>query len=646
MPDAPAFRPSIAWIGALLLSIFMMGSAAAQGAGPICSGSVCRLDQGWTDDDRAFWYGETQGSRLLPLAWMLALERADAGGAPGEPFLSEANVRRLGYLPRPASVTNPDGLPVGFVVDHDKSRSADLMCDTFPATCDALTMRKPWIGMNCSACHTAEIVHGGQRLRVDGAPTLADFQALEEDLLAALIATVDDRARFDRFARVVLRAGLTVESRAALQAQLLEQIAWQKRLAAKNAAPVRYGHGRLDAQGHILNKVSLTVKGVEQPTDILADAPASYPFIWNTSQQSKIQWNGIANNILQIDLFGNVTDIGSLVRNASEVIGVFAHIETDRGKAYRGYPSSVRVANLVQLERRLAKLKSPRWPEGVLPPIDWERASRGKDLFTRFGCESCHKPLAWDDLTSPAKEQMTPLDKVDTDVFLACNTFLHRSKAGNFAGQKVFAFQGERIPETAFTRDMLVNAVVGSVVGNVDELVGTLFDDVFPGGRGRSSVAFALPDAVDYLPGVTNEAKKRQAEQCLTTEHALLAYKARPLNGIWATPPYLHNGSVPTLYDLLLPAAVRNRAPTGAPEPQPAGPLRPEVFTVGSVEFDPVKVGYRSDPEAPGGSFVFRVRDEATGEPIPGNSNAGHDYGTGALTDAERMDLVEYLKTL
>ncbi|WP_139315154.1 di-heme-cytochrome C peroxidase [Mongoliimonas terrestris] len=633
-------------IGSVLLSILLIGSAAAESAGAICSGSVCRLDQGWTDADRTFWYGETQGSRLLPLGWMLALERADAGAAPAEPFLSEANVRRLGYLPRPATDANPDGLPVGFVVDLDKTRAADLMCDTFPATCDALTMRKPWVGMNCSACHTAEIAYGDKRLRVDGAPTLADFQALEEDLLAALVATVDDRARFDRFARSVLKSGLTVESRAALEAQLTEQIVWQKRLAAKNAAPVRYGHGRLDAQGHILNKVSLTVLGVEQPTDILADAPASYPHIWNTSQQAKIQWNGIANNILQIDLFGNVTDIGSLVRNASEVIGVFAHIETDRGKAYRGYPSSVRVANLIHLERRLAGLKSPRWPEDLLPPIDWERAARGRDLFTRFGCESCHKPLAFDDLTSPAKEQMTPLDKVDTDVFLACNTFLHRSKAGNFEGQKVFAFQGERIPETAFTRDMLVNAVVGSVVGNVDELVGTLFDDVFPGGRGRSSVAFALPDAVDYLPGVTDVAKKRQAEQCLTTEHAILAYKARPLNGIWATAPYLHNGSVPTLYDLLLPAGVRNRAPTGAPAPAPEGPLRPEVFTVGSIAFDPVKVGYRSDAEAPGGSFVFRVRDAATGEPIPGNSNAGHDYGNGALTDVERMDLVEYLKTL
>ncbi len=60
-----------------------------------------------------------------------------------------------------------------------------------------------------------------------------------------------------------------------------------------------------------------------------------------------------------------------------------------------------------------------------------------------------------------------------------------------------------------------------------------------------------------------------------------LGYIARPLNGIWATAPYLHNGSVPTLYDLLLPAE-----------------QRPRTFYTGSNEFDPVKVGYVRPPAA------------------------------------------------
>ena len=105
----------------------------------------------------------------------------------------------------------------------------------------------------------------------------------------------------------------------------------------------------------------------------------------------------------------------------------------------------------------------------------------------------------------------------------------------------------------------------------------------------------------------------------------ILAYKPRPLNGIWATAPYLHNGSVPTLFDLLLP------------ENQ-----RPQTFTTGGKDFDPVKVGFKS--AAGDGPFEFRVRD-AAGKLIPGNENSGHDHGAD-LTDEQRLDLVEYLKRL
>jgi len=107
----------------------------------------------------------------------------------------------------------------------------------------------------------------------------------------------------------------------------------------------------------------------------------------------------------------------------------------------------------------------------------------------------------------------------------------------------------------------------------------------------------------------------------------ILAYKGRPLTGIWATPPYLHNGSVPTLYDLLLP-----------PED------RPKSFYLGSREFDPAKVGYVTAQSADN-SFLYRTRDDA-GRIIDGNSNAGHDYGNAALSDKERKALVEYLKGL
>ena len=73
------------------------------------------------------------------------------------------------------------------------------------------------------------------------------------------------------------------------------------------------------------------------------------------------------------------------------------------------------------------------------------------------------------------------------------------------------------------------------------------------------------------------------------------------------------------------------------------GPVRPGTFGVESRDFDPVRVGFVTDPAlAP---WTFRVRD-ANGLSIPGNSNAGHDDGNAALSDEDRMALVEYQKGL
>ncbi|MGH8605778.1 MAG: di-heme-cytochrome C peroxidase, partial [Gammaproteobacteria bacterium] len=109
---------------------------------------------------------------------------------------------------------------------------------------------------------------------------------------------------------------------------------------------------------------------------------------------------------------------------------------------------------------------------------------------------------------------------------------------------------------------------------------------------------------------------------------APLAYKARPLNGIWATAPFLHNGSVPNLYQLLAPIEQRDR-----------------TFYTGNKAFDPVHVGFQTD-SFPGG---FELRTDKTG-----NSNKGHEFTdqkrTGVigplLTEEQRWQLIEYLKTL
>jgi hypothetical protein len=102
-------------------------------------------------------------------------------------------------------------------------------------------------------------------------------------------------------------------------------------------------------------------------------------------------------------------------------------------------------------------------------------------------------------------------------------------------------------------------------------------------------------------------------------------YANMPLDGIWLRAPYLHNGSVPTLRDLLEPAA-----------------QRPRQFHRGNDVYDPQKVGFVSSVPAHGARRFFPF-DTST----PGNSNAGHDgkaYGT-ELPPGDKDALVEFLKT-
>ena len=99
-------------------------------------------------------------------------------------------------------------------------------------------------------------------------------------------------------------------------------------------------------------------------------------------------------------------------------------------------------------------------------------------------------------------------------------------------------------------------------------------------------------------------------------------YSSMPLDGVWLRAPYLHNGSVPTLRDLLKPSEER-----------------PAVFWRGYDFYDYEAVGFvASGPGAEREGFRFDTSAR-------GNGRQGHDYGT-RLTPAEKLDLIEYLKTL
>jgi hypothetical protein len=109
-------------------------------------------------------------------------------------------------------------------------------------------------------------------------------------------------------------------------------------------------------------------------------------------------------------------------------------------------------------------------------------------------------------------------------------------------------------------------------------------------------------------------------------------HQAPPLDGVWATAPYLHNGSLPTLYDVL------------------NSKTRPKLFTrsykTDENAYDKAKVGWKVDvltqsPQGLGGYEQRKIYDTT----LPGRGNAGHTFGDD-LTDDERRAVIEYLKTL
>ena len=115
------------------------------------------------------------------------------------------------------------------------------------------------------------------------------------------------------------------------------------------------------------------------------------------------------------------------------------------------------------------------------------------------------------------------------------------------------------------------------------------------------------------------------AFQTTAGDTAPFKYESRVLQGIWAAAPYLHNGSVPTLADLLEPVA-----------------NRPTSFSIGP-NYDPTgKVGLATEQTKFPGS-VLNTTD--CSKRNSGASNCGHEFGV-SLKPEEKKALLEYLKTL
>lgn len=160
-------------------------------------------------------------------------------------------------------------------------------------------------------------------------------------------------------------------------------------------------------------------------------------------------------------------------------------------------------------------LCSPKWPEKYITVIDTEKAKAGKLLYTN-NCVSCHAAI---ERTNPDRRIfaiMVPLKSIGTDPTMAINA-THKASTGILEGEKMKLGDDLVFVRTAYKAQILTNTVEG-----------TLFDHIL------GTVERLAMSHLDIATSNFNAI-------------ATPSYEARPLNGIWATVRYLHNGSVPNI---------------------------------------------------------------------------------------------------
>jgi len=466
------------------------------------------------------------------------------------------------------------------------------------------------LGLTCAACHTGRFTYQGTAVYIDGGSALTNVQNFQKAVGLSIVYIHFVPGRFARFAERVLGPGASDQAKSKLRKQfdaVYEQIKEVGNLEKSvKAHSVTEGFARLDALSRIGNTVFALDLGHHE-NFVAYSAPVHFPRVSYASWFEWVQYNG---SIQQ-----------PMIRDAGEALGVRATINFPVAKDQLS-TSSVQVDTIFQLEQFLAGdkppaaekgftgLASPLWPDKILPPIDTALATEGAALYQAH-CKLCHLPATSDpefwtatqwSATNAAGERYLNLNMIDI-----AHVGTDPAQAEDMQNRTVVTPTSLEIKNSS-----------GEVVTSDD------FGDAL-----RQLVSAVVTRWYDsQVPPTPSALREKMNGFRPDGIRAVLQYKARPLNGSWATPPYLHNGAVPNLYALLSPVAER-----------------PKTFYLGNREYDPVNVGYRTE-EFPGG---FKLDTS-----MRGNSNSGHEFnnvlGKGVigplLTPDERHALIEYLKSL
>jgi hypothetical protein len=589
---------------------------------------VADYGNGLTPTQKQGFYHLSQGSEIMPWIVLTAVDVADPGSA--KPFVE--NLGRYGLLPDPG---RDDGLPVGLTVASNP-----------------FTFGMDFVGVNCAACHVGELHHGGKAVRVDGAPNMFNLQLFYSDAIDAVMAATSDRAKLwhalkrlgrQDYARYGLAApfvrpatlvtyGANVlmhRDRLAARLELVDVIKVAKERRDPNHPTS--GFGRLDAFDGTRNFIFTRLRKADDggsfkvntanmvkldapvkfpwlwsrkasplaPLETYRDHPQTFPRVWGFKDYDWIEWTVDTNTVME--------------RNFTETLGAGATVVLDP-KSASLFETSVPIQDMHDLEWLAYYLDPPKWPAFLFGEINPDLATAGGEIFKKQ-CAGCHE--YGDDRRTPTGliklNTMRPTE-VGTDPTAALRIACPIPDVGALA-----------VPPKSYSVEdsQLLKDCAGVKAG-----------EAFSGNPFAKTVQVAVDSIKQkaYTAAGVDAAQQRAMEDLdqrggvawrdtlIDTRAPYGPYAARPLYGIWAAAPYLHNGSVPTLYHLLLP-----------PD------QRPKTFALGARDYDSVKVGFRVDTACSAQDCLVDTNET-------GGGNGGHLWGTD-LSEADRMALLEYLKS-
>ena len=590
---------------------------------------VADFGNGLNAAQREKFYHLSQGSEIMPWFVFTAIDAADSD----KPFAE--NLKRYGLLPDPGRA---DGLPVGLTVASNP-----------------FTFGMDFVGVNCAACHVGELHHGGKAVRIDGAPNMFNLQLFYSEVIDAAFAASpishpakfwralkrlgrQDYARYGIAAPFVRPATLIAAAadvvmhldRAKARLELIKVIDVAK--AHRDKDHPTSGFGRLDAfdgtRNFLLTRLRPADSGsfeVDTKNMVALNAPVKFPWLWSLKESQPgpmeayldkpetfprvlgfkdydwLEWTSNTNTVME--------------RNITETLGAGATVVLDPNSPSL-FESSIPVRNMHALEWLAYYIDPPKWPAEIFGPVNSDLAAQGRQVFEKH-CAGCHEYG----------------DKDRTEAGL-----IHlRGKSPEFTGTDPTVARTIACP-VPHVGPLEVTPTSYSIEDSdlLKACAGVTAGKAFTGNSFAATVQVAV-DAIKkkaFLAEGVSEAEQRAMEDyaqrglarwrdtLLDTKPPAGPYAPRPLHGIWAAAPYLHNGSVPTLHDLLLP-----------PD------QRPKTFALGARDYDPAKLGFVVSQDC-------KPQDCLVDTTLPdyGNSNGGHVFGTD-MSEVDRTALLEYLKT-